>query len=1730
MKYKCSNLKYFTSLFLVLTISIPMVLSTTYLKLDIVEAVNLHCKLNDEFYCNPYAEIEFKYSTEKRTSKRIECTKNPKWESGFSFEPSECQDHVYINFYQYLTPKDKAYLGEAVSMQEHYEKGEISPGYLGRVTLHLDKLPFGYIDDWFMIESPIENERIKFPSCVHLRVYFTSTSCTESSESSIYQLDSLKNSENLNSPNLIKKFEPKNYIPMCKKDFAMIYKTKFSRMDKEEQIHPVSELDMIEEKDRKANHCKRDSSEDYGFLHKFSNLTSIEEALVYKIIKRTTGETINYEEFTNSYKNRNSQYIKSYREFFEKECFKKPEMTIERINKVLKNDAEKFPNNTSNPYINPNENLMDYPLIINHKNIKNIYNDTLDQFYAMEDVKNLDSMDEDSYIQSVNKMAQVLHEIKAEKKTDATLFYMKNKVMLTNEGRVDPREERFFRIYALYKWNGGKFEYDEIKREYMLRKKYFYCYEIVKVMPTNIIFQFIEDVCPDNYICVDPNGIVINSKGKNPRKVFKTEIEKNGINFFSNTKNKQMFQNDGASNNLRFKSITGLARSSSNSIKKLEKKDSPSKLDENTTEEKNLNSDVTDFSQLLKMEENTSDLSMSHEAFSTEEDEVFMNKFDQLYIQRKTRIKKKKEIIINKVFNFVPLLGESLALANLEVLRNKINTPLISRESNLFKKYLLLYNSNIPFVEKASQMLVNLILCNSDKNKLRYLLNEMIEGLCFGDDRSVKIFMEIIRTVILDSLLEKPYYLYNDLHSKVNLVRTLNKPFCYKTITKIRFIESMLMLDAVKERITYIIWNNDTNKKIENKIQDTEISIPITLNKNKRLFAYNTERDFDNSNDINKNYLDEMKRIEKFNQQHLRFRFKSHGEKNRRNIGLSKITEETIENTKFNEDELLGRIENYKKLLDEEVIEKNDNNLLKNKKADQDLMHEFSGFFDQMHFKEREKLNKTLSIDPNKKEEKMSLYNIEKFSMKKLSNTKKNNFKSKIKNNSTLPHLIYDQINIPKFKSIESQFELFDTKPNSDYFNQNLESSDEFATISLNQYNNPHIYQQHEIKGASVLYTENSQSSNHNSSPPSNEEILSKLMKDPATRKMIEEVKMKSISDPKNKILYPKEIHSTFEVNKRGTKQITVNQNNPTKKLILDKLMDESSFNDMMNQEEKNQVDDQTGLFNVLKNIQNKKCSCGFLCIEIGTVYGPFDNLRPKNVTVLTNHRENVQVIIKPVIIVNSTVEAPQAPIKPEQPDISNLFDEEDCDILKMSSISSGSTNIYNRNMRFKQLVDKHSKVLKLKRKFYRKVEFGNEILATEIFKQGLNVIILSRTKGYTKLFERTFNTNHDAIESDAMACVLRDAGYDKIIVITGVGKWMGSITPRLVKEIKQIGGPDLNRFVSVDSQDNSMMDHAFILIGRRGLCRYNGIFRVKNYDISKDLKIYFPDIASDPNDCYFENLAFENEKNKHSENQFFHLVDLRLNLNLDNDNRFSYKAPVISSVSPNAGPLNGGSWITVRGKNFGSSTLDIKEVLVRGVVCKDIVFVNSNVIRCFTGSSMIMGPGTGNIQIKLLCGLSSPVNTCNMWEYTKEIREEIEEKPLPIIKPSTNVVNIHVLPPPPACFHRPMISKDMGPPEIILPNLFSFKEMNKNKNLKSKFNLKISDRPDLNDIMQNLNKKLYKEPNDSSMINVHKVDNLVTENFNHMMHNVSSNGFNPSSHSDGFRKRRFSNLIQQLK
>ena len=179
----------------------------------------------------------------------------------------------------------------------------------------------------------------------------------------------------------------------------------------------------------------------------------------------------------------------------------------------------------------------------------------------------------------------------------------------------------------------------------------------------------------------------------------------------------------------------------------------------------------------------------------------------------------------------------------------------------------------------------------------------------------------------------------------------------------------------------------------------------------------------------------------------------------------------------------------------------------------------------------------------------------------------------------------------------------------------------------------------------------------------------------------------------------------------------------PTKKLILDNLMDKKSYDDLINQQEKSDLIDPLGLFTVLKNIQNRKCSCGFLCIEIGIIYGEFDKLKPKNITIPFKEEKNVHLIIKPIILLNNTsTPSPNPPSpspkpQPINPGQIDLFASEDCDELKLSGNAP----------RFKE-IEGHSQ-----RKFYRKVAVAENIYSQEIFRQGLNLIIIQRDKKYTK-------------------------------------------------------------------------------------------------------------------------------------------------------------------------------------------------------------------------------------------------------------------------------------------------------------------------------------------------------------------------------------------------------------
>ena len=131
--------------------------------------------------------------------------------------------------------------------------------------------------------------------------------------------------------------------------------------------------------------------------------------------------------------------------------------------------------------------------------------------------------------------------------------------------------------------------------------------------------------------------------------------------------------------------------------------------------------------------------------------------------------------------------------------------------------------------------------------------------------------------------------------------------------------------------------------------------------------------------------------------------------------------------------------------------------------------------------------------------------------------------------------------------------------------------------------------------------------------------------------------------------------------------------------------------------------------------------------------------MKPKNITVETFEKENVHLIIKPVIIVNNTGNGgndgdnktkTSDNITIEGAKIKIFDDEGDCDELKISG------NYPYNMLKFKEKITSQiDNKPNIQRKFYRKVQIGGEIYAKDIFKQGLNMIFIDRNKKYTKGF-----------------------------------------------------------------------------------------------------------------------------------------------------------------------------------------------------------------------------------------------------------------------------------------------------------------------------------------------------------------------------------------------------------
>ena len=655
------------------------------LHVEIIEAVNVHCVNNNELTCNSYAVIHFKYNNEKESTSIMKCTNTPQWLSSFDFYLDICKEIIYVDLFQLN--------GNA---------------FLGRVVLELEKLPSGIIDDWFMLENNNNNiNHIRFPSCVHLKLNWKSSLCKE-------RKDTMYNVFNKESKYNNKEFRSEKYLPLCKRDFVNVYKMKYSLL--ENKININNEISLhnnntnntdnvrINNIESYLSSCSYIPNRDYAFLHQ-SKLTYIEEALAVKIIKITTGIDLHFPIDSSS------------------------TLSIQHINNILHYHAM---NNTliNNLFLNTNQ--------INSNNIydtvnTNVYNKTISQFNVIESIRHIDTMDDDSYIKSLDSISETIKDIQIERKIYNSMHVPNNKIHLDNNGFTHENERDLFKTFALYKQDGGSLPYDNIKREYMLNRKYFTKYESnTTSFPDNIIFMFTQGNCPNNFVCVDLNGVIVNSNEK--------------------------------------------------------------------------------FNDVY----------------------AYNNEFDRLYMQRHKDIEIKKEMIINILYSSLhPFIGEVLFIAKMD------NYTLLSmsNEIEILKKYLMIFNNTyLPYINDSVEIVLSLIVNNT---QLKSMITSLLESVCVivDDQNSIQIFIEIIKTLIIHSVIQFHAINANKIKGKITLLKILNNTFAYLPMTKIRFVNELLMFDEIKDKIINIIWTYDTNSKLneiifnlENKFRNNNNNYKLSFN------------------------------------------------------------------------------------------------------------------------------------------------------------------------------------------------------------------------------------------------------------------------------------------------------------------------------------------------------------------------------------------------------------------------------------------------------------------------------------------------------------------------------------------------------------------------------------------------------------------------------------------------------------------------------------------------------------------------------------------------------------------------------------------------------------------------------------------------------------------------------------------------------------------------------------
>lgn len=228
-------------------------------------------------------------------------------------------------------------------------------------------------------------------------------------------------------------------------------------------------------------------------------------------------------------------------------------------------------------------------------------------------------------------------------------------------------------------------------------------------------------------------------------------------------------------------------------------------LEKNYNENFSLNT-LTSHESLYKSSAMTNDNSNSS---SNTNSNFSPRKLAENYIARILKMRKKRGIVISRVFDRTPIFGELLALCAIEKVGLILTPTYLFSEKSILERYLIMLDINPRTLSNSSKLLLNMLLCNWRHNNFRKLLMQLTDGLCRGDEESIVIFKEILTSVFIDYLLKRDFYYQNDIEAKLGLINMFNSlEMQHEPILKIEFIDKFLRVcEDIKEKLTLLVLN-----------------------------------------------------------------------------------------------------------------------------------------------------------------------------------------------------------------------------------------------------------------------------------------------------------------------------------------------------------------------------------------------------------------------------------------------------------------------------------------------------------------------------------------------------------------------------------------------------------------------------------------------------------------------------------------------------------------------------------------------------------------------------------------------------------------------------------------------------------------------------------------------------------------------------------------------------------